>query len=103
MKHKLPANFPTDAAYFTRTDFGGYGPRGYNPSQIAGVLRDIPIEYLTKGDNNASEHLAKDKSGSAGSMLVIQNKDKKQIGSIFIPSPGTFRDFNLVYVPTKIN
>ena len=79
----LPPHLPSSVVSFDCTDFGGYGPRGYNPNQIAGRIQGIPIRYLTGG-----EWLGNKNTGSSGSVFVFRDAGSRELGRAFKPSLG---------------
>ena len=79
----LPPHLPASVVSFDCTDFGGYGPRGYNPNQIAGCIQGIPIKYLTEG-----EWLGNKNTGSSGSVFVFRDAEAHEVGRAFKPSIG---------------
>jgi hypothetical protein len=42
-KPAIAPNLPPEVATFDCIDFGGYCARGYNPCQIAGHIRNVPL------------------------------------------------------------
>jgi hypothetical protein len=101
----LPPVLPPGVKTFDSIDFGGYCARGYNPNQIAGQIRGIPIRMLTEG-----EWLGNNNTGSSGSVFVFRDQQGKEMGRAYKPSRGVVHDLSvagkwptrLVYTPSTV-
>ena len=86
-KPAIAPNLPPEVATFDCIDFGGYCARGYNPCQIAGHIRNVPLKHLTEG-----EWLSSLNTGSAGSVFVFREAAGHEVGRAFKPSTGVISD-----------
>lgn len=94
MKHTI--QLPDSVATFDATDFGNYGPRGYNPNAKSGVRRGTPISYLFSG-----RWLEQATEGS-GTLFEFRDAKGALVGTAFKPSPHIHEWFEQLYFhPTK--
>jgi hypothetical protein len=83
----LAAALPAEVITFDCIDFGGYGPRGYDPNRIAGRISGVPLNQLTQG-----QWLAHTNTGSSGSVLVFRDRAGTEVGRAYKASTLVSRE-----------
>lgn len=87
MQRELPfhgaPDLPPEVVTFDCIDFGGYCSRGYNPNQIAGIIRGLPIGNLATG-----QWLGHANTGRSGSVFIFRDKEGKELGRAYKASKG---------------